>query len=76
MVFAPHGRGTGLLRGLGGDFGDAIREWASAPPRISLVAKTEGALRAGLWARNLPLTGTLTTAQAVSGSDARVVAQR
>jgi hypothetical protein len=45
--------------------GGAICEWASAPPRIALVAKSWGVSARQLAGGNLPLTGTLTTVQKV-----------
>jgi len=51
------------------------KEFGPHVPHIALVTKTGGSARQ-LVGGNLPLTGTLTTAQAVSGSDAQVVAQR
>jgi hypothetical protein len=56
----PRGSGSGLRRVLRGFFEGAICEWASAPPRIALVAKSWGSLRVSSPARNLPLMGDVT----------------
>jgi hypothetical protein len=50
------------LRLAAGEFlGGAICEWASARPRIALLAKSWGSLRASSPEGDFPLTGTLTT---------------
>jgi hypothetical protein len=43
-----------------GNFGGAICEWASAPPRITLVTKSWGSLRVSSPAEDFPSTGVVT----------------
>jgi hypothetical protein len=48
-----------------GCFVGAICEWASVPPRITLVTRSWGSLRISSPTADLPVTGDVTTAQKV-----------